>query len=41
VMAFMKQAAAISPKIHLTTYGYTFEGRPMPLAVVGAADAKP
>jgi hypothetical protein len=31
--------AAADPQIHLTTYGYTFEGRPMPLAVVGAPDA--
>jgi hypothetical protein len=41
VMAFMKAMAAASPQIHLTTYGYTFEGRPMPLAVIGAADARP
>jgi hypothetical protein len=39
VIAFMKQAAALSPKIHLTTYGYTFEGRPLPLAVIGAPAA--
>ncbi len=37
----MKAMAAASPQIHLTTYGYTFEGRPMPLAVIGAADARP
>ncbi|MEI6668934.1 MAG: M14 family metallopeptidase [Acidobacteriota bacterium] len=41
VMAFMKAMAAASPQIHLTTYGYTFEGRPMPLAVVGAPGASP
>ena len=41
VMTFMKAMAAASPSIHLTTYGYTYEGRPMPLAVIGAADAKP
>jgi hypothetical protein len=41
VVAFMKAMAAASPAIHLTTYGYTFEGRPMPLAVVGASDATP
>ncbi|MBX7183977.1 MAG: peptidase M14 [Vicinamibacteria bacterium] len=39
VVAFMKAMAAASPGIHLTTYGYTFEGRPMPLAVIGAPDA--
>ena len=33
--------AEASPPIHLTTYGYTFEGRPMPLAVIGAPDATP
>jgi hypothetical protein len=39
VIAFMKAMAAASPRIHLTTYGYTFEGRPLPLAVVGAPGA--
>ena len=37
----MKAMAAASPRIHLTTYGYTFEGRPMPLAVIGAPGATP
>ncbi|HEX7486741.1 MAG TPA: M14 family metallopeptidase, partial [Vicinamibacterales bacterium] len=41
VMAFMKAMAAASPQIHLTTYGYTYEGRPLPLAVIGAPDATP
>jgi hypothetical protein len=41
VITFMKAMAAASPEIHLTTSGYTFEGRPMPLAVVGAPDATP
>ena len=41
VVSFMKAMAAASPRIHLTTYGYTFEGRPMPLAVVGAPGATP
>ncbi len=35
----MKQMAAANPQIHLTTYGYTFEGRPLPLAVIGAPGA--
>ena len=39
VVAFMKAMAAASPRIHLTTYGYTFEGRTLPLAVIGAPDA--
>jgi uncharacterized membrane protein YgcG len=39
VVAYMKQMAALSPKIHLTTYGYTYEGRPLPLAVIGAPGA--
>lgn len=39
VVAFMKAMAAASPEIHLSTYGYTYEGRPMPLAVIGAPDA--
>jgi hypothetical protein len=41
VIDFMKAMAAASPRIHLATYGYTFEGRPMPLAVIGAPDATP
>ena len=41
VVAFMKAMAAASPRIHVTTYGYTFEGRPMPLAVIGAPGATP
>jgi hypothetical protein len=36
VIAYMKQMAAVNPQIHLTTYGYTFEGKPLPLAVIGA-----
>jgi len=36
VMAYMKQMAAVNPQIHLTTYGYTYEGKPLPLAVIGA-----
>lgn len=39
VVAFLKAMAAASPRIHLTTYGYTFEGRQMPLAVIGAPGA--
>lgn len=39
VIAYMKQMAALNPAIHLTTYGYTYEGRPMPLAVIGAPGA--
>jgi hypothetical protein len=35
VIAFMEAAAAASPLIHLTTFGYTMEGRALPLAVVG------
>jgi hypothetical protein len=41
VMAFMEAAAKASPGIHLTTFGKTFEGRAMPLAVVGATEATP
>jgi hypothetical protein len=39
VIAYMKAMAAASPQIHMTTYGYTFEGRPLPLAVIGAPAA--
>lgn len=41
VVAFMKAAAKASPNIHLTTFGYTTEGRPLPLAVIGAPAATP
>ena len=41
VVAFMDAAAKASSKIHLTTFGKTFEGRALPLAVVGAPDATP
>ena len=38
----MDAAAKASPKtVHLTTFGKTFEGRALPLAVVGAPDATP
>ena len=35
VMAFMRAADAASPLIHLTTFGYSMEGRALPLAIVG------
>ena len=42
VMAFLTAVDAASPKIHLTTFGYTSEGRALPLAVVGdVANATP
>jgi len=42
VVAFMEAVARASDQIRLTTFGYTFEGRPLPLAVVGdVADASP
>jgi hypothetical protein len=39
VIGYMRQMAAANPNIHLTTYGYTYEGRPLPLAVIGAPGA--
>ncbi|HEX6324025.1 MAG TPA: M14 family metallopeptidase, partial [Vicinamibacterales bacterium] len=42
VMAFLNAVDAASPRIHLTTFGYTLEGRALPLAVVGdVANATP
>lgn len=41
VVSYMKAMAEASPQIHLTTFGYTYEGRPLPLAVVGASGATP
>lgn len=41
VMDFLHAVADASPSIHLTAFGYSFEGRPLPLAVIGAKDASP
>jgi Zinc carboxypeptidase len=41
VVAFMEAAAKASSAIHLTSFGKSFEGRSLPLAVVGAPDATP
>jgi len=41
VITYMKAMAAASPEIHLTTYGHTYEGRALPLAVIGAPNASP
>jgi hypothetical protein len=41
VMDFLHAVSDASPSIHLTTFGYSFEGRPLPLAVMGAKDASP
>lgn len=38
VMTIVREVAARHPRIHLTTFGYTFEGRPIPLVVVGDVD---
>jgi hypothetical protein len=41
VMELARRLAERSPDIHLTTFGYTFEGRSLPLLVVGAPDPSP
>ena len=42
VMSFLTAVDAASPRIHLTTFGYTTEGRALPLAIVGdVANATP
>ena len=41
VVALSRAIADLSDDIHLTTFGYTNEGRPLPLLVVGAPDASP
>jgi hypothetical protein len=42
VMDFVSEIERLSPEAHLTTFGYTMEGRPLPLLVVGdVADASP
>ena len=39
VMALSEGLAELSENIHLTTFGYTNEGRALPLLVIGAPDA--
>ena len=42
VVQFLERAAASSERMHLTTFGQTAEGRPLPLMVVGEVpDARP
>src|SRR6516225_4282747 len=42
VVNFLNTVAKSSRIVHNTTFGYTFEGRPLPLVVVGrVADASP
>ena len=42
VVALMEAYDAASDRLHLTTFGYTYEGRPLPMMVVGdVADASP
>ena len=38
VMAFVQAVAGASPRIHLTSFGYSYEGRALPLVVVGELD---
>src|SRR5262245_64140329 len=35
VVTFLNTVAKGSSVVHITTFGYTFEGRPLPLAIVG------
>jgi Zinc carboxypeptidase len=35
VIVFLDTVAKASPLVHTTTFGYSFEGRPLPLVVVG------
>jgi len=35
VITFLDTVAKASPLVHVTTFGYTFEGRSLPLAIVG------
>ncbi|MFQ5629613.1 MAG: M14 family metallopeptidase [bacterium] len=41
VVDFMRQIAGASSRIHLTDFGESFEGRALPLAVIGAQEAAP
>lgn len=41
VMAMAEDLAELSDQIHLTSFGYTNEGRSLPLLILGAPDASP
>jgi len=41
VVTLARALADMSDDVHMTTFGYTNEGRALPLVVVGAADASP
>jgi hypothetical protein len=42
VLEFLRAADAASPRVHLTSFGYSYEGRSLPLVVVGTVrDARP
>lgn len=41
VMDLSRRLASLGPDVHFTTFGYTNEGRSLPLLVVGAPDASP
>ena len=41
VMELSERVADLSPDIHMTSFGYTNEGRSLPLLVIGAPDASP
>ncbi len=41
VMRFLEAVDRASPRLHQTTFGYTTEGRALPLVVAGARDASP
>ncbi len=38
VVAYLEQAAAVHPELHLTWFGYTNEGRALPLLVAGPVE---
>jgi hypothetical protein len=41
VLTFLDGVAAASPELHVTAFGYSYEGRRLPLVVWGASDATP
>jgi hypothetical protein len=41
VVAFLEAIDKASPRVHLTTFGTTYEKRALPLAVIGAPNATP
>lgn len=41
VVAFLEEVTAADPRMHMATFGYSYEGRPLPMVVMGTGLADP